>query len=139
MCSSDLLKVQDGCDNRCTFCITTVARGAGRSRPIEAVLADVRAAISPEANGQAREVVLTGVHLGSWGQDLSPSLHLRHLVAAILRETDIPRLRLSSLEPWDLDASFFELWANPRLCRHLHLPLQSGCAATLRRMSRKHW
>ena len=132
------LKVQDGCDNRCTFCITTVARGAGRSRPIEAVLADVRAAISPEANGQAREVVLTGVHLGSWGQDLSPSLHLRHLVAAILRETDVPRLRLSSLEPWDLDASFFELWANPRLCRHLHLPLQSGCAATLRRMSRKY-
>lgn len=131
------IKVQDGCDNCCTFCITTLARGNGRSRSIEAVLADVRAAIMPGAEGQAQEVVLTGVHLGSWGQDLSPSLHLRYLVEAILRDTDVPRLRLSSLEPWDLDASFFDLWAERRLCRHLHLPLQSGCAATLRRMARK--
>ncbi len=85
----------------------------------------------------AKEVVLTGVHLGSWGQDFSPALHLRDLVSAILENTNSPRLRLSSLEPWDLQADFFALWANPRLCRHLHLPLQSGCAATLRRMARK--
>ena len=126
------IKVQDGCDNRCTFCITTLARGAGRSRTIPEILADIHAAAAT-----SQEIVLTGVHLGSWGQDLSPGLHLRHLVRAILDETDIPRLRLSSLEPWDLDDSFFELWREPRLCRHLHLPLQSGCAATLRRMARK--
>ncbi len=125
------IKVQDGCDNRCTFCITTVARGAGRSRPLEAVLEDIGRAEN------AREIVLTGVHLGSWGQDLSPRLHLRQLVEAILKETSTPRVRLSSLEPWDLDEDFFSLWENPRLCRHLHLPLQSGCRATLRRMARK--
>jgi threonylcarbamoyladenosine tRNA methylthiotransferase MtaB len=85
----------------------------------------------------AKEIVLTGVHLGSWGQDFDPRLHLRHLVLAILERTEVPRLRLSSLEPWDLDESFFTLWENPRLCRHLHLPLQSGCAKTLRRMARK--
>jgi threonylcarbamoyladenosine tRNA methylthiotransferase MtaB len=125
------IKAQDGCDNRCTFCITTLARGSSRSRPIRAVLADIRAA------GDAREIVLTGVHLGSWGQDLSPTLHLYHLVDAILKETSLPRLRLSSLEPWDLQPDFFQLWQEPRLCRHLHLPLQSGSAATLRRMARK--
>lgn len=127
------IKVQDGCDNRCTFCITTVARGAGRSRPLPQILADIQAAL----DGGSREIVLTGVHLGSWGQDFPGEFRLRHLVQAILTETDAPRLRLSSLEPWDLDAEFFRLWENPRLCRHLHLPLQSGCAATLRRMARK--
>jgi len=127
------IKVQDGCDNRCTFCITTVARGEGRSRPIEAVLQDVQAALA----GGAQEVVLTGVHLGSWGHDFAEPSHLRELVEVILRRTAVPRLRLSSLEPWDLDADFFSLWEDQRLARHLHLPLQSGCAATLRRMARK--
>lgn len=127
------IKVQDGCDNRCTFCVTTVARGAGRSRSVADVILDVQSALE----GGAREVVLTGVHLGSWGQDFSESLHLRDLVKLILSETDVPRLRLSSLEPWDLDADFFSLWEDARLCRHLHLPLQSGCAATLKRMARK--
>jgi threonylcarbamoyladenosine tRNA methylthiotransferase MtaB len=126
------IKVQDGCDNFCTFCVTRLARGAGRSVPIEMVLADIRAAI----NGDAKEVVLSGVHLGSWGQDLSPRLHLCDLVDAILADTDIERLRLSSLEPWDLNERFFRLWDNPRMCRHLHLPLQSGCDATLKRMVR---
>ncbi|NPA92360.1 MAG: tRNA (N(6)-L-threonylcarbamoyladenosine(37)-C(2))-methylthiotransferase MtaB [Chloroflexi bacterium] len=127
------IKVQDGCDNRCTFCITTIARGPGRSRTVAEVLADIRAA----HRGGAQEVVLTGVHLGSWGQDFTPRQHLRDLVQAVLQETDVPRVRLSSLEPWDLDADFFGLWENPRLARHLHLPLQSGSAATLRRMARK--
>jgi threonylcarbamoyladenosine tRNA methylthiotransferase MtaB len=133
------IKVQDGCDNACTFCITTVARGRGRSRPVEDVLADVRASLQngPDGDRAAKEIVLTGVHLGSWGQDLSPKAHLRQLVDTILRETEAPRLRLSSLEPWDLDAEFFSLWQDPRLCRHLHLPLQSGCAKTLKRMARK--
>lgn len=127
------IKVQDGCDNHCTFCVTTVARGSGRSRTVADVILDVQSAL----DGGAREVVLTGVHLGSWGQDLSGSLHLRDLVRSVLRETDAPRLRLSSLEPWDLDADFFSLWEDSRLCRHLHLPLQSGCASTLKRMARK--
>lgn len=125
------IKAQDGCDNRCTFCITTLARGEGRSRPIQDILADIQAA------HPAQEIVLTGVHLGSWGQDLSPRLSIQHLVEQVLKKTNTPRLRLSSLEPWDLEARFFELWQDPRLCRQLHLPLQSGCERTLRRMARK--
>ncbi len=125
------IKVQDGCDNHCTFCVTTVARGRSRSRTVAQVLADIQAALQ----GDTKEIILTGVHLGSWGQDFG--YHLRDLITAILRETDVPRLRLSSLEPWDLDGDFFTLWEDPRLCRHLHLPLQSGSAATLKRMARK--
>ena len=129
------IKVQDGCDNHCTFCITTVARGDGRSHPVADVLLDIQTAL----NGGAKEIVLTGVHLGSWGQDFG--MHLKDLIRAILRETDVPRLRLSSLEPWDLDADFFSLWepssSSGRLMPHLHLPLQSGCESTLRRMARK--
>jgi threonylcarbamoyladenosine tRNA methylthiotransferase MtaB len=129
------IKVQDGCDNRCTFCVTTLARGAGRSRLIAEIIQDIRSAQQGEDG--ALEVVLTGVHLGSWGHDFKRPLHLRQLVQAILNETDAPRMRLSSLEPWDLDTEFFSLWQDKRLCRHLHLPLQSGCDATLRRMARK--
>ena len=125
------IKVQDGCDNHCTFCITTVARGESRSHTIADVIRDIQSAL----NGGTKEIVLTGVHLGSWGQDFG--LHLRELIRAILRETDIQRLRLSSLEPWDLDADFFALWTDSRLMPHLHLPLQSGCASTLKRMARK--
>lgn len=125
------IKVQDGCDNHCTFCITTVARGAGRSRSVAEVILDIQSALA----GGTKEVVLTGVHLGSWGHDFHA--HLRDLIKVILRETDVPRLRLSSLEPWDLDEDFFSLWENPRLMPHLHLPLQSGCESTLRRMARK--
>ncbi len=127
------IKAQDGCDNFCTFCITRIARGKGRSQPVDAILADIHAARA----GGAQEVVLSGVHLGSWGSDLLQTLHLKNLIERILAESDIPRLRLSSLEPWDLAQDFFELWQNPRLCRHLHLPLQSGSARTLRRMARK--
>lgn len=127
------VKAQDGCDNRCTFCITTLARGSERSQSVEAVLADVRSAL----RGGVQEVVLTGVHLGSWGHDFTPGQRLSQLVQAVLAEPELKRLRLSSLEPWDLDGEFFGLWEDLRLCRHLHLPLQSGCAATLRRMARK--
>jgi threonylcarbamoyladenosine tRNA methylthiotransferase MtaB len=95
------------------------------------VILDIRSGLA----GGAKEIVLTGVHLGSWGHDFDS--HLRDLIKAILCETDVPRLRLSSLEPWDLNADFFSLWQNPRLMPHLHLPLQSGCESTLRRMARK--
>jgi threonylcarbamoyladenosine tRNA methylthiotransferase MtaB len=125
------IKAQDGCDNTCTFCITTLARGESRSRPAADVVSDINAAL----NGGAQEIVLTGVHLGSWGQDTHSQL--RQLVKFILDKTDAPRLRLSSLEPWDLDAAFFSLWENSRLMPHLHLPLQSGSESTLKRMLRK--
>jgi threonylcarbamoyladenosine tRNA methylthiotransferase MtaB len=127
------IKVQDGCDNHCTFCITHILRGRGRSRPALEILEDIQRAV----DGGAQEIVLTGVHLGSWGQDFEIPLHLRVLIEEILTRGHFPRLRLSSLEPWDLDEDFFSLWQDPRLCRHLHLPLQSGSATTLRRMARK--
>ncbi|MBK7450067.1 MAG: tRNA (N(6)-L-threonylcarbamoyladenosine(37)-C(2))-methylthiotransferase MtaB [Anaerolineales bacterium] len=126
------IKVQDGCDNKCTFCVTTIARGEGRSRLLGNVIADVNAALA----GGSKEIVLTGVHLGSWGQDLGAQ-HLRDLVHALCRKRMLKRLRLSSLEPWDLDADFFSLWNDKRLMPHLHLPLQSGSDSTLKRMARK--
>jgi threonylcarbamoyladenosine tRNA methylthiotransferase MtaB len=126
------IKVQDGCDNRCTFCIVTVARGAGRSRPAEDVVAEVREL----AAAGYQEAVLSGVHLGSYAHDMGDRRGLFRLVRRLLDETELSRLRLSSLEPWDLDADFFALWKDRRLGRHLHLPLQSGCDATLRRMAR---
>jgi len=127
------VKVQDGCDNRCTFCVTTIARGDGVSRPVGDVVAEI------QALGRAgyQEAVLTGVHLGSYGRDLGQANGLYQLVAAILDQTDIPRLRLSSLEPWDIAPGFFELWHNPRLLPHLHLPLQAGSDTVLRRMARR--
>lgn len=126
------IKAQDGCDQRCTFCVTTIARGPGRSRTVDQILTDVRAALM----GGAKEVVLTGVHLGSWGRDFQRPQTMKDLVRAVLGLDELPRLRLSSLEPWDLDEDFFDLWEDARLCRHLHLPLQSGSASTLRRMAR---
>ena len=127
------LKVQDGCDNRCAFCVITVARGAGRSVPVNTVLNEVRDLLRLGY----REVVLSGVHLGSYGHDLGDRRGLQHLVERVLAESDIERLRLSSLEPWDLAADFFEAFSNPRLLPHLHLPLQSGCDETLKRMVRR--
>jgi threonylcarbamoyladenosine tRNA methylthiotransferase MtaB len=127
------IKAQDGCDNACTYCITSVARGASQSRPAKAIQADIHAALE----GGTKEIVLTGVHLGSWGLDFSPPQHLADLMVDILSRTSVPRLRLSSLEPWDLEADFFSLWRDERLCRHLHLPLQSGSGSVLRRMARK--
>ncbi len=125
------IKVQDGCDNHCTFCITTIARGEGCSRTVADIILDIQSAV----DGGTKEIVLTGVHLGSWGYDFSS--HLTELINAILRETDVPRLRLSSLEPWDLSPEFFSLWKSSRLMPHLHLPLQSGSESTLKRMLRK--
>ncbi|MAU13059.1 MAG: tRNA (N(6)-L-threonylcarbamoyladenosine(37)-C(2))-methylthiotransferase MtaB [Anaerolineaceae bacterium] len=126
------VKVQDGCDNACTFCITTVARGDGQSQPLDEIISEIH---HLQDLGY-QEVVLTGVHLGSYGHDLGNRDGLKHLVEAILKQTTVPRIRLSSLEPWDISEGLFELWADERLCPHLHLPLQSGCDATLKRMRR---
>lgn len=127
------VKVQDGCDNACTFCITTLARGAGRSRPERDVLTEIETLLQTGY----KEIVLTGVHLASYGHDRGLNGGLQLLVQAILRHTPPPRLRLSSLEPWDLHPEFFDLWEDGRLCPHVHLPLQSGCDSTLRRMARR--
>lgn len=127
------VKVQDGCDRKCSFCVTRLARGKGRSRPLDDILDDIR----DYRASDYQEVVLTGVHLGSYGEDLGQSQGLAMLVKAILTDTDLPRVRLSSLEPWGVTPAFLALFDNPRLCRHLHLPLQSGCDATLHRMIRR--
>jgi threonylcarbamoyladenosine tRNA methylthiotransferase MtaB len=110
-----------------------VARGASRSCLLEHILADVQSALE----GGTKEIVLTGVHLGSWGLDFPTPLHLADLVSTLLAQTSVPRLRLSSLEPWDLEVDFFSLWEDERLCRALHLPLQSGSESVLKRMARK--
>jgi threonylcarbamoyladenosine tRNA methylthiotransferase MtaB len=132
-----LVKIQDGCDNACTYCIIRVARGPQRSVPPDRVLAEVRARLT----AGYKEIVLTGVHIGAYGHDRGGAVEgadLWTLVERILAETSLPRLRLSSIEPWDLTHRAWRLWDNPRLCRHLHVPLQSGCDATLQRMARRY-
>ncbi len=125
------VKVQDGCRNRCTFCIVTVARGDERSRTSEELVDELQAL---RRDGY-REAVLTGVHLGGYGAELGTDLY--GLVETLIERTDMPRLRLSSLEPWDLPPHFWRLWQSERLMPHLHLPLQSGSDAVLRRMGRR--
>lgn len=125
------VKVQDGCRNHCSYCVVTIARGEERSRTIDEVVREINGLV----NKGYREAVLTGVHLGGYGKDLETNLSA--LVAAILTDTDIQRLRLSSLEPWDLPPDFGTLWQHPRLMPHLHLPLQSGSNSVLRRMARR--
>ena len=125
------VKVQDGCRYRCAFCIVTVARGAERSRTLAELVAEVRTLVA----GGVREIVLTGVHVGGYGSDLGTDLAA--LVRALLADTDVPRLRFASVEPWDLSDDFLALFADPRVQPHMHLPLQSGSDAVLRRMSRR--
>jgi threonylcarbamoyladenosine tRNA methylthiotransferase MtaB len=126
-----LVKVEDGCNMRCAFCIIPTTRGRQRSRPLPEIVAEVRALV--ESGYQ--EIVVTGVQISAYrsGDD-----RLYELVRAILRETEVPRLRLTSIAPWDLDERLLELWSDRRLCRHLHLSLQSGSTETLRRMRRPY-
>jgi threonylcarbamoyladenosine tRNA methylthiotransferase MtaB len=125
------IKIQDGCRYRCTFCIVTVARGEERSR----TPADIVEEINRLYTQGIQEIVLTGVHVGGYGSDLSISLY--ELVNIILQETDIPRIRFASVEPWDLPDDFFSLFENKRIMPHMHLPIQSGADTVLRRMSRR--
>jgi len=125
------VKVQDGCRYRCTFCIVTVARGEEISRPIETIITEINQLHQQGIN----EVILTGVHLGGYGSEIGHNLS--ELITEILAKTTIPRLRLGSLEPWDLPENFFALFQNPRLMPHLHLPLQSGSDTVLKRMARR--
>lgn len=125
------IKVQDGCRYRCTFCIVTVARGEEKSTSIEQIVKDINNFVDQGV----KEVILTGVHLGGYGSDINQNL--ADLIQAILDQTQVPRLRLGSLEPWDLPENFLDLFSNPRLMPHMHLPLQSGSDSVLKRMARR--
>ena len=129
------LKVQEGCDLFCTFCIVPMARGASRSLPPREVLAEVRAL----AGAGFEEIVLTGVHLGGYGADLEPRVDLRWLVEAIAEQGLVPRVRLSSIDPHEVTEPLVRLMADaPAVCPHLHVPLQAGDDGTLRRMRRRY-
>jgi len=125
------IKIQDGCRYRCSYCIVTIARGEEQSRSIEAILEEVALI---QAQG-IKEIVITGVHVGGFGSDTGSSLY--ELVQNILEKTTIPRIRFASVEPWDLQDNFFELFRNPRLLPHMHLPMQSGSDRILKKMSRR--
>jgi threonylcarbamoyladenosine tRNA methylthiotransferase MtaB len=127
------IKVQDGCDNFCTFCITRIARGMSRSIPREEIFRDVEAALA----GGVKEIVLTGVNLGSWGREYEEQHSLGTLIDQVIRMFHPPRLRLSSLEPWDIDGDILHALKLPGFCQHLHLPLQSGSDEILRKMGRR--
>lgn len=125
------IKIQDGCRYRCTFCIVTVARGDERSRATKDIINE----INLYHKQGIQEVVLTGVHVGGFGSDINSSLY--ELIKTVLSGTDVPRIRLASVEPWDLPDNFFSLFANKRLMPHMHLPLQSGSDSVLKRMARR--
>lgn len=128
------MKVQDGCDNRCTYCIVPYVRGKSRSRSIASIVEHVQR----KTRAGYQEIVLTGIHLGDYHPDSNEKLDLGNLIATLLHETDMPRIRVSSLEPEDFQLEWLELWSDPRMCRHLHLPMQSGSDAILRRMARRY-
>ena len=125
------VKIQDGCRYRCSFCVVTLARGEERSRNVDEIVHEVQGL----ARQGVREVVLTGVHVGGYGQDLGSDLGA--LLRRLLTDTDMARIRLGSLEPWDVPDDFWPLFADSRFMPHLHLPLQSGADSVLRRMSRR--
>jgi threonylcarbamoyladenosine tRNA methylthiotransferase MtaB len=131
------LKIQDGCNNRCSFCIIPFVRGRSRSAAAEQVIEQVQ-----KLAAKYREVVLSGVNLGRWGRErgFSPApARLVDLLRRLLNETEVERLRLSSVEPMDFSDELLELMASsPRIAKHVHAPLQSGSDAVLRRMHRKY-
>ena len=127
------LKIQDGCNNRCSFCIIPFVRGRSRSSPAEPVLEQVG-----KLAAKYKEVVLSGINLGRWGRDLG-GIRLADLIRRLLDETPVQRLRLSSVEPMDWSDDLLELMASSeRIAKHVHAPLQSGSDTVLRRMHRKY-
>ena len=128
------LKIQDGCNNRCSFCIIPFVRGRSRSAPVEQVVEQVRT-----LGARYREVVLSGINLGRWGREPGSRMRLADLIRLLLAETGVERLRLSSIEPMDFSDDLVHLMAgSARIAKHVHAPLQSGCDRTLRRMHRKY-
>ncbi len=143
------LKVQDGCDNRCSFCVIPYVRGQSRSLPLADIIAEVNALVA----ASYREVVISGINLGRWGRDLvwggcprppkagdrNHSQPFESLIRTILSETQLEKLRISSVEPMDWTDDLISVFAqSPRIARHAHVPLQSGSDAVLRRMHRKY-
>ncbi|BEU88804.1 tRNA (N(6)-L-threonylcarbamoyladenosine(37)-C(2))-methylthiotransferase MtaB [Selenomonas sp. TAMA-11512] len=129
------LKIEEGCNNFCTFCIIPYARGPVRSRALSSIKSEAEKLVEHGF----REIVLTGIHLGHYGEDLSPRLTLADAAQAVLDIPGLTRLRLGSLESIELDDRLLELWArDPRFAGHLHLPLQAGTDAILKRMNRKY-
>ena len=129
------LKVQDGCDNRCSFCVIPSVRGHSRSLPLPQIIREVNSLV---ATGY-REVVISGINLGRWGRDLGPKPVFESLICSILDQTQLEKLRISSVEPMDWSDELIALVASsPRIAKHAHVPLQSGSDAVLRRMHRKY-
>ncbi|HYI95408.1 MAG TPA: MiaB/RimO family radical SAM methylthiotransferase, partial [Bryobacteraceae bacterium] len=128
------LKIQDGCGNRCSFCIIPYVRGRSRSASVQQVIDQVRS-----LGVRYPEVVLTGINLGRWGREPGFDMRLADLLRILLNETDIRRLRLSSVEPMDWSDDLLQLVADsPRIAKHIHIPLQSGSDTVLRRMHRRY-
>ncbi|HEU5402727.1 MAG TPA: tRNA (N(6)-L-threonylcarbamoyladenosine(37)-C(2))-methylthiotransferase MtaB [Terriglobales bacterium] len=129
------LKIQDGCNNRCSFCIIPYVRGKSRSLRLDEVIRETRAL----AELGYKEIVLSGINLGRWGRDIEGRSRFADLLRAILAETAIAKIRISSVEPMDWSDDLIELVASsPRICKHAHVPLQSGSDRILRKMHRKY-
>jgi threonylcarbamoyladenosine tRNA methylthiotransferase MtaB len=129
------LKVQDGCNNRCSFCIIPYVRGKSRSLKLDEIMREVDSLVA----GGYREIVLSGINLGRWGRELRPQMRFADMLRAILERTTIEKVRISSVEPMDWTNELIELVASsPRICKHAHVPLQSGSDRILRRMHRKY-
>jgi threonylcarbamoyladenosine tRNA methylthiotransferase MtaB len=129
------LKVQDGCDNRCSFCVIPYVRGQSRSLPLNQVLTEVNALVT----AGYREVVISGINLGRWGRDLDRPLRFEDMVREILGQTDLEKLRISSVEPMDWSDELIRMMAgSTRIAKHAHVPLQSGSDRVLRAMHRKY-
>ncbi len=138
-----MVKIQEGCDQVCAYCIVPKVRGRERSIPPETIIAEInrvasdRVASDGNEGEGCREVALTGTQLGSYGFDL-PGADLRRLLERILKETSVERVRVSSLQAHEIIAPLLELWRDSRLMPHFHIPLQSGCDSTLRAMRRRY-
>lgn len=128
-----MVKIQEGCNQVCAYCI--VPRVRGRERSLSSV--EIVDTINSHVSNGYKEVVLTGTQLGSYGFDL-PDIDLVGLLEQVLSETSVPRLRVSSLQPQEIDARLLGLWSDRRLCPHFHIPLQSGSDDVLRRMRRRY-
>lgn len=133
------VKIEDGCNMSCTYCIIPLARGRARSRPPYEIISEIQGLV----RAGYQEVILTGVQISDYRLEERDAGRGRlrglcDLVAQVLRETNLPRLRLTSIAPWDLDAELLDMFSDPRLCRHLHLSLQSGSPTVLRRMRRPY-
>lgn len=129
------LKVQDGCDNRCSFCIIPSVRGQSRSMKLARVIEEANALVA----AGYREIVLSGINLGRWGRDFQPQQRFEQLIHALLEHTGIEKIRISSVEPMDWSDDLISLVAgSPRIAKHAHVPLQSGSDRILRKMHRKY-